>query len=127
MSGYSFHKNIVFFCQRIFFTFTNSVDSDEMQHYAAFHLGLHCLQKYLFRGFPNIKDESTSKKLFLENMSAQVTCCLYLLILLTNVSIEANSVDPNQTAPYLHCLTKKFYKTFQHTTKNRQLLLRLVL
>ena len=24
--------------------------------YAAFHLGLHCLQKYLFRGFPNTKD-----------------------------------------------------------------------
>ena len=32
------------------FTFTNSADSDEMQHYAAFHLGLHCLQKYSFRG-----------------------------------------------------------------------------
>ena len=25
------------------FTFTNDVDPDEMQHYAAFHLGLHCL------------------------------------------------------------------------------------
>ena len=24
-----------------------------MQHYAAFHLGLHRLQKYLLRGFPN--------------------------------------------------------------------------
>ena len=29
----------------------NSVDPDEMQHYAAFHLGLHCLPKYPFRGF----------------------------------------------------------------------------
>ena len=29
----------------------NSVDPDEMQHYAAFHLGLHCLQNYKFRGF----------------------------------------------------------------------------
>ena len=38
-----------------FFTFTNSIDPDEMQHYAAFHLGLHCLQKYSFRGFPNTK------------------------------------------------------------------------
>ena len=36
-------------------TLTNSVDPDEMQHYAAFHLGLHCLQKYLFSGFPNTK------------------------------------------------------------------------
>ena len=26
-----------------------------MQHYAAFHLGLHCLQKYSFKGFPNTK------------------------------------------------------------------------
>ena len=47
MSDYNFqNKNIVFFCLKIFFTFTNSVDPDEMQHYAAFHLGLHCLQKY---------------------------------------------------------------------------------
>ena len=33
----------------------NSVDPDEMQQYAAFHLGLHCLQKYLFRGFLSTK------------------------------------------------------------------------
>ena len=30
----------------------NNVDPDEMQHYAAFHLGLHCLRKYPFRGRP---------------------------------------------------------------------------
>ena len=28
------------------FIFANSVDPDEMQHTAAFHLGLHCLPKY---------------------------------------------------------------------------------
>ena len=28
----------------------NSADSDEMPHYVAFHLCLHCLQKYLCRG-----------------------------------------------------------------------------
>ena len=45
MSGYNFKKNnIVFFCLKIVFTFTNSVDPDEMQYYAAFHLVLHCLQ-----------------------------------------------------------------------------------
>ena len=48
-------KNIVFFCLKISFTFTNSVDPDEMQHFAAVHLGLHCLQKYSFRGFPDTK------------------------------------------------------------------------
>ena len=32
------------FCLKIFFTITNSVDTDdEMQHYVAFHLDLHCL------------------------------------------------------------------------------------
>ena len=37
------------------FTFKISVDPDEMQHNAAFHLGLHCLQKYSFLGgvYPN--------------------------------------------------------------------------
>ena len=34
----------------IVFTFTNSVDPDEMPHNAAFHKGLHCLSKYPFRG-----------------------------------------------------------------------------
>ena len=31
---------MIFFCLMIFFTFTNSVDPDEMQHHATFHLGL---------------------------------------------------------------------------------------
>ena len=31
------------------FALTNSVDTDEMQHDAAFHLGLHYLEKDLFR------------------------------------------------------------------------------
>ena len=41
-------RNIVFFCLKTFFTFTNSVDPDEIQHYAAFHQGLHFLQNYSF-------------------------------------------------------------------------------
>ena len=43
------------YCLKILFTFLNSVDPDEMQHIAAFHLNLHCLQKYSFRGFPEYK------------------------------------------------------------------------
>ena len=46
-------KHIVFFCLKVFFTFINSVDPVEMQQFAIFHLGLHCLQRYLFRSFPN--------------------------------------------------------------------------
>ena len=48
-------KNIVFFYLKAFFSVTSSVYPDEMQHYAAFHLGLHFLQKYSFRGFTNTK------------------------------------------------------------------------
>ena len=49
VSGQDFQKNI-FILSEDLFMFTNSVDPDEMQHYAAaFHLGLHCLQIYLFR------------------------------------------------------------------------------
>ena len=33
----------------------NSADPDEMCPYAAFHLGLHCLPKYLFTSIQNEK------------------------------------------------------------------------
>ena len=39
----------------IFVSFTNSADSEEMPPSAAFHLGLHRLQKYLFAGIKNEK------------------------------------------------------------------------
>ena len=41
----------VFLYLKIVLMLANSVDPDEMQHYAAFHLGLHCLPTYPFRGF----------------------------------------------------------------------------
>ena len=41
----------LFLSLKIVLILANSADPDEMQHYAAFHLGLHCLPKYLFRGF----------------------------------------------------------------------------
>ena len=51
LSGYNLKKNIVF-CLK-----TNSVypdaGPDEMEHYAAFHVGLNFLQKNSFRDFPN--------------------------------------------------------------------------
>ena len=42
MSGYNFLKDIVVFLPEDLF-YLNSVDPDEMPHYAAFHLGPHCL------------------------------------------------------------------------------------
>ena len=41
----------VFLSLKIVLTTAKSVDTDEMPHFVAFHLGLHCLPKYLFRGF----------------------------------------------------------------------------
>ena len=52
--------NCIFFCLKIYFTLTNSADPDEMPHHAAFHLGLHCLQKCLFMGFSNTKGYTIS-------------------------------------------------------------------
>ena len=52
------------------------VDPSEMQHYAAFHLGLHYLQKYSFRGFPKTKgfylQHSSCNQLFLIRMNKSV-------------------------------------------------------
>ena len=47
-------KNDVFLSLKIIFILANSKDPDKMQLHAAFHLGLHCLPKYLFTG---IQDE----------------------------------------------------------------------
>ena len=41
----------------IVFILANSEDPDEMPHYAAFHLALHCLQKYQFMGLHYTKGE----------------------------------------------------------------------
>ena len=48
--GYNFQKNIVFLSLKIDFVSAKSANPDEMLHFAAFHLGLHYLEKYLFRG-----------------------------------------------------------------------------
>ena len=45
----------VFLSLRIDFTVANSVGPDEMPHYVAFHLGLHGLSEYPFRGFQYTK------------------------------------------------------------------------
>ena len=54
MSGYNFKKKYCILFLKILFTFTNSVDPDEMQHYAAFHLGP-LFAKVLVHGFPEYK------------------------------------------------------------------------
>ena len=41
----------VFLSLKVVLILVNSADPDDMQHYAAFHMGLHCLPKYPLRGF----------------------------------------------------------------------------
>ena len=49
--------NDVYLSLKIVFILANSADLDEMLPYAAFHLGLHCLSKYLFIGIQNEKSK----------------------------------------------------------------------
>ena len=44
-----FCKQIVILSLKIIFVLANSVDPNEMPHNAAFHLGLHCMPKHIFR------------------------------------------------------------------------------
>ena len=46
-----FLNNDVFLSLKVVLILAYSVDPDEMQHHAAFHLGLHYLPKNPFRGF----------------------------------------------------------------------------
>ena len=50
-----FQEKYVFLSLTIVFILANSADPDEMPHYAAFHLGLHCLPKYPFEDFQPTK------------------------------------------------------------------------
>ena len=45
----------IFWSLNVVLIITNSVDPDEIQHYATFHCGLHCLQTYPFSGFQHTK------------------------------------------------------------------------
>ena len=52
---YNFLNYDVFSSLKVVLILVNSADPNEMQHYAAVHLGLHCLLKYLFRSFQYTK------------------------------------------------------------------------
>ena len=48
---FKFLNNILFLSLKIVFVLANREDPDKMTHFGAFHLGLHCLPKYPFRGY----------------------------------------------------------------------------
>ena len=47
----------------------------------------------------NVNPQSAKKKMHLKMSSAEVVCCKYLPNITDELSIEANSVDPEQTVP----------------------------
>ena len=51
-----FLNNDVLLSLKVVLILANRADPDEMQHYAAFHLGFHCLPKYQFRSFQYTKE-----------------------------------------------------------------------
>ena len=51
VTGRSFLNHGKFLSMKAVFILANSADLDEMQHNAAFHLGIHFLSKYPYRGF----------------------------------------------------------------------------
>ena len=58
MFGRHFQINMYVSPRRLYlivFIIANSADPDERPHYATFHLGLHWLPKYPFRGFQYTK------------------------------------------------------------------------
>ena len=50
-------------------------------------------------GFIILTLKTQEKKMHLKMSSAEVVCCKYLPNITDKLSIEANSVDPEQTAP----------------------------
>ena len=54
LTGIQNEKCVIEDC--LYFKKKNSADPDEMLPYAAFHLGLHCLAKYLFTGIDKLSE-----------------------------------------------------------------------
>ena len=50
-----FPNHAAFLSLKIVFILANSAYPNKMPHYAAFHLGLHCLPKHLFMSVPHTK------------------------------------------------------------------------
>ena len=50
VTGFIFKNNVIYLSLKIDFVLANSADPNEMAHYVAFHLCLHCLLKYPFCG-----------------------------------------------------------------------------
>ena len=85
---------------------SDSLDPDQIRPFVGSDLGPNCLNML------SADDTSSQRvqihaKMNLKIPSAQVACCIYLFTLLTNVSIQANSVDQDRSSG---SLSKRFLK-----------------
>ena len=103
------HNHGVFLSLKVVLILANTADPDEMQHYAAFHLGLYCLPKYRFRGFQYTKGYSSkirSTSTISEKVMYSQKKALYstpmesinhgVFLSLKVVLILANNADPDE-------------------------------
>ena len=80
----------------------NRVDPREMEHYAAFHLGLHCLKKYLLRGFPKCKVLDDKKHFGTKQEHMNISCSLYKTVGLWWKKITFIHYISNSSCSYIH-------------------------
>ena len=81
-----------------------------MQHYETFHLGLHCLQKYLFMGFSRVKTDFTQKALIVVAWFQSDHFFFFFIFCFlikndTSILIDINNVLPIPLMWYLFILT----------------------
>ena len=85
-------KYNVFLSLNVVLILANSADPDEMQHYAAFLLGLHFLPKYRFRGFQYAKPATIFY--VLKILSAFYICCIYSSTLHIRFDLGSKHYEP---------------------------------
>ena len=69
----------------------NSAGADEMQSYVAFHLGLHCLTKYLFTGIQYEKDWAWMHLFFNHNVVPDQLACFQFILWIHVILFGKNS------------------------------------
>ena len=79
-----YSTNIEFLSLKMVLVSANSEDSDEMPHYGAFHLDLHCLPKYPFGSFPftkgrHICEISLTVHLCMSNLASYLVLLLFFI------------------------------------------------
>ena len=84
-----------------FFILANSKDPDEMPHNVAFHLGLHCLPKYMFRAF-------LSTQIF--KLSAKIRTKKQLTVPVSHVAGSDHLFRPCSSCGHTEHLTTEYPK-----------------